>query len=607
MTTFTRPHESGITVESFGWLPNGEAQAFASIVKPSLEVAQRAPVVIVGPYGVEALGADRTLRELGVALLRQGHLVVHIEPPDVGDGAGNQNEPGRLGRWIAAVNDAIAWCTQTGQAPIVIGVRLGAIPATIASDHAAGLVLWAPVVSGRKYVRELKLASASRAHTPAPMIVPTTSQPDDLEAGGFVMPADFAADVSSVDLIAVHPGAKRVLIIDRDDVASARPLIDAWRALVGTNVDAPSVTGFAATMIDDPERGEVALAVNSTIVETCTSWSYVHPLPLRKHDGCTTPLLNQISIGNVVDERTIAIGANRDLLGIVTHPSHAPRNGPAIVILSTGSNARSGPGRLATTMARRWAERGTTVLRYDRRGIGASATQVEPSPSPGFTVGNAYAQQHVRDLIDVLRWVRAHGHHEVVLVGMCSGAWLGYQAITMTLPTDAAKPVGLVAINQVIWDDLNWAGEGESPAIAAKAGRELKRAIVDPARWLDLVRGEIPVFANLGRLSRLAVMMTQRKFGRYHSVFAEQLDDIASRGIWQLQFFDAEELGPAYLRMQCEATIAKHRATGAITRLDTAGAGHTFSQQPAKDWLLAAIDAHLEQRGVFALSADIRG
>ena len=54
MTTFTRPHESGITVESFGWLPNGEAQAFASIVKPSLEVAQRAPVVIVGPYGVEA-------------------------------------------------------------------------------------------------------------------------------------------------------------------------------------------------------------------------------------------------------------------------------------------------------------------------------------------------------------------------------------------------------------------------------------------------------------------------------------------------------------------------------------------------------------------------
>ena len=97
---------------------------------------------------------------------------------------------------------------------LVIGVRLGAlIAACAADDHedsVQALALWAPVLKGRLYVRELKLASASSAHA-TPASAPLVE--GDLEAGGFVSDKDGGQDMfASSQVVAGNEAIHRALL-----------------------------------------------------------------------------------------------------------------------------------------------------------------------------------------------------------------------------------------------------------------------------------------------------------------------------------------------------------------------------------------------------------
>ena len=125
-------------------------------------------VLICPPIGHEQVHSHRALRHLADALAEAGFPTLRLDYHGTGDSAGDLQEPKRHAVWLANLRSAVTWlqselaCKQI----TLIGVRFGAALATeIASElPLADLVLWAPVIKGRAYIRELKaLAMATGA------------------------------------------------------------------------------------------------------------------------------------------------------------------------------------------------------------------------------------------------------------------------------------------------------------------------------------------------------------------------------------------------------------------------------------------------------------
>jgi pimeloyl-ACP methyl ester carboxylesterase len=119
-------------------------------------------------------------------------------------------------------------------------------------------------------------------------------------------------------------------------------------------------------------------------------------------------------------ERVLQLREDRGLLGIVT-PASTPKPADfACVLMNAGVIHRIGPHRLNVKLARHLADRGIASLRLDLSGVGDSRPQ---AGSQGF------AQQAVVDIrkgIDAMQSLL--GLRRFVVIGLCSGAAVGYRA-----------------------------------------------------------------------------------------------------------------------------------------------------------------------------------
>ena len=71
-------------------------------------------------------------------------------------------------------------------------------------------------------------------------------------------------------------------------------------------------------------------------------------------------------------EAAVSFGPNASLVGIITSPSvpAARRELPGVILLNAGIINRVGPNRIYVKMARRLADMGLPVLRFDFSGRG---------------------------------------------------------------------------------------------------------------------------------------------------------------------------------------------------------------------------------------------
>ena len=123
-------------------------------------------------------------------------------------------------------------------------------------------------------------------------------------------------------------------------------------------------------------------------------------------------------------EKTVLLGESKNLVGVVTNPlpEFERQNRPAIILLNSGLLHRVGPNRVYVKLARKLAEDGFIVLRFDLSGIGDSRV-----PNDGQTYDESTRViKDIRGVMDYLSETKGIG--KFILMGLCSGGSNAFQA-----------------------------------------------------------------------------------------------------------------------------------------------------------------------------------
>jgi pimeloyl-ACP methyl ester carboxylesterase len=198
-------------------------------------------VVLCNPFGQEAVRAHRLVRILAERLARGGLHALRFDYVGSGDSDGDDAD-GSLASYVEDTQRAVAELRRLSGASRIslFGLRLGATVALLASARAAAhrLVLWDPVVSGRRYLDEIR--AAHRAEVPG--------SDGAREILGFALSPALEAEIAAItpDRLTTARGSQVHLI--------ASPL-------------AAEAAGLEASL------REAGVATQSTSIESAVAWA----------------------------------------------------------------------------------------------------------------------------------------------------------------------------------------------------------------------------------------------------------------------------------------------------------------------------------------------
>jgi exosortase A-associated hydrolase 2 len=185
---------------------SSEQPLFGAYHPPTDARGKNRGVVICNPFGDEAIKAHRALRQLALMIAEARMHVLRFDYFGSGDSSG-PGEEGRVERWredIALAADELKDVSGVAKVSLT-GLRLGA---SLALRSASGrrdvdrVVLWDPVVDGRRYLSDLKRhhdAYLAQEFLPSgPRLEDAGFGPDELM--GFPLPPALREGIASVAL-----------------------------------------------------------------------------------------------------------------------------------------------------------------------------------------------------------------------------------------------------------------------------------------------------------------------------------------------------------------------------------------------------------------------
>lgn len=384
--------------------PAGHSR-FAMVHWPTAPI--RGSVVVCPPIGYESVCAHRALRALAVNLCQQGFVVMRFDYDGTGNSVGVPTDPHRVVSWSDSVRDAVAELAELyPAAPVLVGLRFGAsLAARGVTEGVAcrGLVLWDPVLDGRRYSRSLKLLAASREES---------SSSTDISVGGILFSSETLAEIASVKVQLDGVGGPG-LVIDRSEQELPSMALPAdWDRL--------ALAGTAALLDTDAELSIVPDEILRSIEEWIVSGAG------EASEALGAPTLLPTSVEPFA-ERSLTHVAGRvgpgSLFCIETVETGRTPNS-AVLMLNNGVAQAVGPGRSWVELARILALDGYHVLRLDLSGLGESPAR------PGRPENDPYPVMAGEDIADTVDHVVAQHVERVACLGLCSGAQLSFDAAT---------------------------------------------------------------------------------------------------------------------------------------------------------------------------------
>jgi pimeloyl-ACP methyl ester carboxylesterase len=554
------------------------------------DVALGTGVVLCNPLGYEAMCAHRTYRHLARRLAAAGFDVLRFDYQGTGDSSGRNDEPHRVRAWLDSIGAAIDELRAVAGVTSVdlFGVRLGATLAALAAGERRdirGIVLWAPAVSGRAYVREHRALQMLKRGT-------GLSAQVGQDIGDLLEPA--LREMSAMSLLALRDRfVERALILPRDDLPTVEKQLALHLEGCGVETELRAEPGYAR-MMDHPETAVVPSPTLDAIVAWLRRPAGV--TPRRVVDGNPPAVLATWSHDprHAVREEALSFGAGRRLFGILTEGEELRGARTAVVFLNAGANHRVGPNRLYVSLARDLAARGYPAFRFDAGGLGDGA------PSPGMAENRIYSKDSVADVKAAMTFLTSiRDVQRFVLVGICSGGFLAFHTSAVD-----DRVAAQIVINPQTFEWKQGDPIELSIKKSYKSTRYYLRALWRPSVWTLALRGALDVRGVMGAVrrrsaSRAAVrlrglMARWRGLPEPRNEVERTLRDVSARGARSLLVFSSNDGG---LDM-----IEQHLGGGASSmdgdanfRLEIVdGADHTFTQKDAQDRLRTLITRFVE-------------
>ena len=493
--------------------------------RPTAQTPRGVTVVLCPPVGRDARCAYRPLFLFAEALAAQGVPVLRYDHAGDGDSLSLDAEIDRWPLWSAGLEQAAAFArAHTGAQRLVLaGLRIGASLAASAARSVKpdGLILLAPLSTGRAWVRELQVAGGMVGMKPA--------ADGSIDIDGLRLSSATVASLNDLDLRRQESiGVETFLAMPTADARLA--------ASLGPKVRAVRFDGYAELF-----REAHLNAPPGAVFEAAAAW--LEGFAAATPDAAPAPPPPPARL--VAEDWTdwpVSFGA--DLRGVLCLPAR-PAPGPAVIIGNTGGDPRAGIGSFAARACRALASRGVAALRFDFAGLGESA-------SPDSWRAHLYETDHTPDFRAAADLLAQKGYGDVALVGVCTG---GYQALRAGVADDRFRRI--MTINSwLIWrpgDSLEMKPVGESVRPEVNV-----LALAQASGWRRLLSGEIDprmalasVLRRLGRLFRLkphdAACRTARAeiarlaaggakvrvvIGRYDATLEETEQDFGLHGRW---------------------------------------------------------------------------
>lgn len=546
--------------------------------------------IICQPVGFEYIHGHRSARHLADALARKGVPALRFDYHGTGNSTGSDLDPDRIKRWMSDIRQAIkvARSTSGRQRVCLLGVRLGSALAAMVSAEldVDWLVLWFPVVSGRRYVREQKVVASTQSGL--------TDQVDPsapMEVAGFLLTQETQASLATLDVLAVHSKASGgVLLIQRQDLPSDHKLRDHFSAR-GIPVDSIDCPGYADMMAEPLDTVVPQVAIDSTVdwlvqrTQALTVQPTEPALPatmaytFTATDGSSAPLMDV----------ACQFGPESGLLGIYTRHVAPSKRLPTVLLLNSGVVHSVGTNRVNELLARHLAVLGFPVFRFDLQGIGDSVID-----QPEFE-NISYPDTALRDIDTALDYLAKQFQSEqCIVVGLCSGAYHAFMAGVDCL----AHPVAEVTL--INPPNLNWRQEG---FLSGEFGQvvQYRSSVRSGSKWVKLLKGQVNVlnlakvaYFYLANSAKRWLMSSLEKWRILPGGFVAQgLRSLYARDRHVSVFCSTEDPGWDILLHGARVAVNWGIQHGKLTSVFIPEADHTFTKYSTRLDLVAKVRAHL--------------
>lgn len=510
-------------------------QSIAGILH-SPNVHSRYGVVICSPIGYEFWCSYQSLHTLAVDLAGIGCHVLRFDYYGTGDSDGSYQDSDILAKWDACLESASNVLKNMGVSELCfVGLRFGATLAMRNSEKCgvSNLILWDPVISGRRFVKELKLFSISS---------PSNDEgSEELQVAGSIYSQETIKQISEIDLLKLsHTHIKQLSLIDRDDRPASEKYFD---TLSTFNVNRTLMQGTAG-MLDVPTEfgvvpkniiGEICNIVNQSFLA-----NKINTLPVPSNDSkllaskkSTIHWENQS-----IEEEFVSIGSNR-LFGIIGQPTTNPSLDKIVIFLNSGTEHHLGPGRVWVEYSRSLNVAGFSTMRADFNGIGESRIRGDDRRM------QPYDESQNQDILDYIAFCQKRGYKKIALVGLCASSWIAL------FFAETTKVDGIIAIN---------------PQIYYKRGEPMPVVVADFRKDTDIEKVE--AFWNKFHLWTLLEIMGIRPKSSRLLIKLSQLKTKT------LLIFGENDPGVVYLRTRIGYRIKQLSKTGFFSLLEVAGMDH---------------------------------
>ncbi len=387
----------------------------------------RLGVVLCPPVGQEYRNSYGTFQLLAGQLQDLGCVALRYDHPGTGDSASGTKEQGWIADWCAGVHRAVELVRATGcREVVVVGMRIGAAVAALEASELAplrGLVLWDPVVSGRRFLREQQVLSSVAA---GESDVATAGE--FVEGPGIVLPKELGEKLDWLDGPPLS-GTDRLLVLTRNGRTLKR--LKSWST--ATEIELAEAKG----QTDLLQLASPLYLIPHETVAFIAAWIYriAGPAAISVSAAGERSSVVDRPRGSTIIEEAIRFGPG--LFAMSTRPEGKAR-GPVVVFVNEAIDHHIGPGRLWVDLSRTLAGAGIRSLRMDLSGLGDSAAR------DGVEAGVAHSLAAFDDMEVAARTADPANPRNVVLVGLCSA---GYQCLEAAL---VQRPIGVVAVNPIL-------------------------------------------------------------------------------------------------------------------------------------------------------------